>query len=286
MADRIERAHEIAESAAAVAESWFRTVGIPDEAIPVLLAEYAKGAPSRDRWERIAQEWLDTEAERVDKEWREKNGLPPWPAPPKPTVVTLREEIRNLQEEWMAGSDDRDNRLWAPCWLDILWSKARRIAGASPPPPLTIPVKQPVHDMQQALGALDDLLRWCDGNKAGRSGDSAAPQPADPKPLLASWREILVALEMKDNREDKQKVARLNETYNGPIVIPGQGRQPLVDKAKLIEWWNNLAVIAQADNRQRDAQATVGAKYDYGRHGKVVPEISGSVKERRRNRKP
>jgi hypothetical protein len=274
---------EITESAAAVAESWFRNVNIPDDAIPALLKEYAKGAPGRDHWERIAEEWQWQEAERLDRERREKNDLPPLPSPGPITVADLAAEIRTLQAEWISEPDDRDNRFWAPCRLGILWNKARRIPGAAPPPRLAIAVKQPVRDMQEAIGALDDLLRWCDENKPGHSSEPAAALvPDEPKKILASWREILVALGLKDNREDKQKVDRLNKAYSGPITIPGQGRQPIVDGAKLIEWWDNLAVMAQAENRERDAEATVGAQYDYGRDSsKVVPAISGHVQERR-----
>ena len=116
------------------------------------------------------------------------------------------------------------------------------------------------------------------------------PQPATPPPapvqLLATWRDILIALGMRNNSEDKQKVDRLNETYNGPIKKPGQGRQPLVGKAELIDWWNNLTVLAETQNRTRDAKASVGSQHNYGREGKVVPDISGAVKKRRKDRRP
>ena len=101
--------------------------------------------------------------------------------------------------------------------------------------------------------------------------------------MLASWGEILEALALK--KKDRQKVARLNGTRNGPIQIGEQGEQPLVDKAKLIEWWNHLAVTTETENRQRDARATARDKYDYSREGTVVPGISGSVKRRRKDRR-
>jgi hypothetical protein len=104
---------------------------------------------------------------------------------------------------------------------------------------------------------------------------------------LASWREILITLGMHHNDEDKQKVSRLNKTYSGPITTPGQGKQPFVEKAKLLEWWRGLEAKAlESQQRQRDAQATVSARHGYGRKGEVAPGIAGGVKKRRRDRKP
>ena len=67
MADRIESAQWIAQQAAAVAESRFRMRGIPGEAIPALLEEYAKDPTGRERYERIAEEYCDKEAARRQK---------------------------------------------------------------------------------------------------------------------------------------------------------------------------------------------------------------------------
>lgn len=120
-------------------------------------------------------------------------------------------------------------------------------------------------------------------------GDDAKPPPQPPtqKKHLATWREILIALEMKSNDENRQKVDRLNETYNGPIIKPGQGKQPFADKDKLLEWWNGLEEMVQSQaNRARDTKETVKGTHAYGRKGEVVPEISGSVKRRRRDRQP
>ena len=108
-----------------------------------------------------------------------------------------------------------------------------------------------------------------------------------PAALLRGWRDILIALGMKHNDEDKQKVSALNKSYEGPIHIPGRGCQPLADKGKLIEWWNGLAAKVQAEqDRQRDAKATISARYNYGGGSEVAPDISGGVKKRRCDRKP
>jgi hypothetical protein len=126
------------------------------------------------------------------------------------------------------------------------------------------------------------MLEWLGKLEAPPKSDESPAVPV----LLASWREILIALGLHDNKEDKGKLSRLNKTYAGPITIPGQGRQPLVEKAKLLEWYQGLAAKVQAkQDRQRDAQATVSARHDYGREGEVAPDLAGGVKKRR-HRKP
>ena len=113
------------------------------------------------------------------------------------------------------------------------------------------------------------------------------PMPTSPKEYLVNWSDILIALKMRNNPEDKQKVERLNETYNGPIMKPGQGKQPIADKVKLLEWWNNLDKLVESQmDRARDARLTVQDTHAYGREGEVVPEISGQVKKRRQDRQP
>ena len=78
-----------------------------------------------------------------------------------------------------------------------------------------------------------------------------------------------------------------NKTYGGPIIFPGQGKQPLVEKSVLMDWWNGVIAKAQAEqDHKRDAQATAAVQYNYGREGEVAPDVSGGVKKRRRDRKP
>jgi len=116
------------------------------------------------------------------------------------------------------------------------------------------------------------------------SSEAAAEAPPQ---YLTSWREILIALGFKNNREDKQKVSRLNKSYSGPIKTPGQGKQPFVKKAELLSWWAGLeAKVNETQQRKRDAQATLANQHDFGRDGEVTPDISGGVKKRRQNRKP
>ncbi len=109
-----------------------------------------------------------------------------------------------------------------------------------------------------------------------------APEPTpEPTQYLLSWREILDALDLKNDQKDR--VAKLNSDYDGPIVMPGQGAQPKVAKDKLVVWWNGLeARFSEIQQRARDRKASVEAQHDYGRDGTVVPDIGGSVKSRRR----
>ncbi|MBN2292339.1 MAG: hypothetical protein JXM70_07940 [Pirellulales bacterium] len=123
--------------------------------------------------------------------------------------------------------------------------------------------------------------------KVGENVSSTEIPPA--KQYLTSWREILIALSLTNNKEDREKVRSLNDKYAGPIVTPKQGAQPKVDRARLIEWWNGLesqwATGAMGSNRANNTTAMVQQKYDYGKNGTVIPDISGGVKRRRSDHK-
>jgi hypothetical protein len=178
---------------------------------------------------------------------------------------------------------------WISAWTEAVWRLLDQ-PKAPRAPALSFP-----DDCALVADVLDREIQRLEraGGEARIKGFDATPKPeksaitAPPAEYLASWREILVALGMRDNDEDKQKVARLNKTYDGPITIPGQGRQPFAEKTKLLEWWNGLEAKIQAEkDRQRDTQATVSAQHNYAREGVVAPDIAGGVKKRRQNRKP
>jgi len=127
------------------------------------------------------------------------------------------------------------------------------------------------------LGRLDARIR-------DLSGEAADQAPAE---YLTNWRAILVALERKNNAVNREQVRHLNDTYGGPILFPGQGAQPKVNKAKLIEWWNGLeAQWAVGPNKARDVKPSTASRHNYGRAGVAIPEISGGEKQRRKDRKP
>jgi hypothetical protein len=97
---------------------------------------------------------------------------------------------------------------------------------------------------------------------------------------LIGWRAILDAVNMKHT--DQRIVKRLNEETNGPIPQAIKGGQPIVDKAKLIEWWNHQSARQQAMANQRlGKQLSAESTHSFGKTGEVAPEIAGSVKNRR-----
>jgi len=113
-----------------------------------------------------------------------------------------------------------------------------------------------------------------------------------PTPLAATdyaigWPEILKALHRRQG--DKETVRGLNEKFNGPIRIAGQGSRPMADKAELIAWWNEIKVIHQTHSdeqaqRDKDRSATVSNQYRHGKEGHAdteVPDIAGRAKRRR-----
>jgi hypothetical protein len=140
-------------------------------------------------------------------------------------------------------------------------------------------------NLRSAAQAAAAILKSVDPLKKN-SPKETPESPAIPE-YLASWREILISLEMKNNREDKQKVSRLNETYSGPIIPGGQGKQPLANKQKLLAWFTNLEIQFQDQlNQAKGKSADAESQHNWGRTGTAAPDIGGGVKKRRRNRKP
>ncbi len=224
----------------------------------------------------------------------------PRPAPPRPKdVAELREWIERTQARWLEYANESSYgscyRFWAQADLDSLLNGARAL-GLSPPP---LPYPDVSDDPQPGLANIDVLLAWLatleapPETDAQPDGTAAAPAPVKPDEtpppppakLLASWGEILEALGLK--KRDRQKVARLNATRDGPIIIGKKGQQPIVDHAKLLEWWNQLTIDYEVGaNRSRDAKPTTAATHKHGRAGVAVPDIGGSERKRRADQKP
>jgi hypothetical protein len=114
---------------------------------------------------------------------------------------------------------------------------------------------------------------------------------------LTSWSEILAALNEphgkvvhRNTDAEKAKIRKLNDEYDGPITFPKQrGKQPRVEKAKLMQWWNTLRERFEAREQAReqaaaDAAGTTAETYRHGRSAEVVPEIDGHVKKTRKKR--
>ena len=115
-----------------------------------------------------------------------------------------------------------------------------------------------------------------------------SPEPSgEPKKYLLSWREILIALELKNDKEGRDKVRTLNDRYGGPIIPGVQGGQPKADKDALLAWWNHLEVEwSDQVNQARGSLSEASAQHNYGRAGVAAPEVSGEIKRPRKDRAP
>jgi hypothetical protein len=106
--------------------------------------------------------------------------------------------------------------------------------------------------------------------------------PLAPKQYLMTWLQILDALDLRNTGENQRRVREMNKMFDGPIILPKKGGQPKVSKDKLLTWWNGLEELFQeSEKKQADTQATLQVQHDYGRDGKVLPDIIGHVKKRR-----
>jgi hypothetical protein len=122
-----------------------------------------------------------------------------------------------------------------------------------------------------------------DSSALRRRRDSDTEKPGEARKWLFGWSEILAAIGIKGKNIRTRQIIALNRHYDGPIRQGRQGAQPVVDHDDLLRWWNSLAEMHdECSARQRDEAATVSARHQHGRGAEVAPEISGSVKRRRR----
>jgi hypothetical protein len=121
-------------------------------------------------------------------------------------------------------------------------------------------------------------------SEAAESGSQTPPATKAATTYLLSWREILNAVNLPSNNENRRRLRQLNESHDGPILFIGQGAQPKVAKNKLVDWWNGLEQRwAELDQREADAHGTTEDRYAHGKE-EVVPGVSGHVKRRRRKK--
>lgn len=103
------------------------------------------------------------------------------------------------------------------------------------------------------------------------------------KKLLTGWHAICAALNMPYGQ--RNEIKSLNGRLEGPIVNKGRGTKPMVLEEVLVNWWNRLAVQQEElANRKLGNKLSAEIQYDYGHDATVAPEISGSVKNRRRRK--
>jgi hypothetical protein len=180
-----------------------------------------------------------------------------------------------LRQEFVAGRDAFEKAMPYPAARSL--PPVRPMFEEGIAAYMALPEQWANMDANARLAALSSPPPRCAGG--------TPPGAEDPPPngYLLSWAEVLDALGQGNNDTKRNQVRQLNDKYGGPIIFTGQGAQPKVAKNKLLYWWNGLEQQFEEDaQRRRDAQATVKEQHLYGQGGTVVPDISGSVKKRRR----
>lgn len=201
--------------------------------------------------------------------------------PPLPPVQF--ESKLNLPGDWdiepIRADDDplpvayqmNPNGTWFP--IPNKWAQSGESSGQKEPVFLVCGSARWFHDMAVLRRRAEDVA------PAG-----VPKEESGPKKMLTTWREITEAL--GENHTQRGKIKRLNESLNGPIPKVAQGSQPRVEKEKLIDWWNRLAIQQMELANQSDGEMkSAAAQYNYGRDGAAAPEIGGHVKKRRGDKK-
>jgi hypothetical protein len=189
----------------------------------------------------------------------------------------------------------RKGGLPAPGFLVTLaWEHAEQAREGAGPGAPSLPLKDPrILDLPEAQKELGRLEAWCLRAGAGDVPEAAAAGAKPPAgagettPIVycLSWADLLNAVELKNNKTNRERVKNLNRQFEGPIILPEQGEQPRVDQAKLLSWWNGLEEMWRGRQQKAlDAKATAAEQHPYGRGGTVVPGINGSVRKRRKPR--
>lgn len=159
-----------------------------------------------------------------------------------------------------------------PLWVDGSWAALQKALR-----------EPPEVDFLDLAARLDHERINAGGTNQGKH----APLPNGEARLplyCVNWAEILAALNLK--RADKDKVRKLNEEHGGPIILPQKGGQPKVERGKLLSWWVGIEQLWEEQRqRQLNRDSTLEAAHRYGREAIVLPEISGSMKRRRKDRR-
>jgi hypothetical protein len=146
------------------------------------------------------------------------------------------------------------------------------------------------HPQKPWVWHFPDVFRVLDDPPAieGEKAEGEKLDAACAKQLLHGWRAIDEALRLSQiypslkYDERRRKLLYLNNYYMGPIKVGTKGRQPVVNRSKLIAWWNSIEDLVENQKaRIRDKQATLQSRHPYGRSAHVIPEIGGSLKRRK-----
>lgn len=224
--------------------------------------------------------------------------------------------VRYLELRWPAVSELRQALAELQPEMEFSTTGLKNYANRLDEKNRSIGLKTSEESVQNVLGWVRN---WMSEEKravpAPKIGEKGGP-PADPDESavqpkgqaggavavdffpLNSWAEIIDALNKnhpdrpwKNDHRGQGKIRALNTRFNGPIRLPdGKGRQPEVDRAKLLSWWHTVAEqfsTSEAEDEQEEASeaATVATTHPHGKDGTVVPNLHGSVKKSKRNGK-
>ena len=112
---------------------------------------------------------------------------------PPPTVVSIREEIRRLRDEWTGETDGQFKLLVPTMALERLSRKAGEVPGAPPPPPWPGSTDMPLRNRPDAITAANVLLAWCEQAEGPRhpEGPTYPATPAEPQVAAVEPRAAL-----------------------------------------------------------------------------------------------
>jgi hypothetical protein len=139
------------------------------------------------------------------------------------TLAKIQEQCQCFRRVW-----SQEGGANGAYWIPVLWDAARDIKGAPSVPPLPNPFadETPTITLQQSLGALDVLLRWC--------------KEAEPLVLADELREFL-------NRADPKVVPEL---LRGKQIFPDVRIPTTLDEQRERLFHHRLFNLLVEDVRQ------------------------------------
>jgi hypothetical protein len=157
--------------------------------------------------------------------------------------------------------------------------EAKQTGGGGP---IAVMVEQVAREVGGKCPSSAILLRTPEPAAPPSENLRPTEPPGPPKCYLQNWAEIVQALPgLKNIKNHRERLKRLNDKRGGPIKVGGRGESPIVEKGALLDWWNHLDAHLHAQvNSAASARETVKEQYLHGRNGQVVPGINGHVKTR------
>lgn len=186
----------------------------------------------------------------------------PWP---------LMRSIKRLfdvdEDRWKSGEAERDLRLLdTRDYVEISYRHGR-LAGPS------------------FVKLTPDGVRLIESLSFAESESSNCERKmSTAKEYLKGYSEILNAVGMKLHQ--KETFITLAKDHDAPINWPeGRGKRPEAERGELVRWWESVFETLEARRKSdRDRKLSASESYDYGKSGKVAPEIGGEIRSRNSKR--